>query len=199
VLVVVILLMAVVLGGGDDGEDVSTSDSTTSSTTTTSTTTPTTAPTSAPSTPSTTPPTSDPQLPGVTIVVNDDGDEIAPGLLCEDLVDDGADYDAAVAYWLQEGRPERMDADADGIPCETVYPEADVTAFWGSQETAEDGVQPDLRCADLADQGLDYGAAVAYWEEQGRPARMDEDANGIPCETAYDAADVEAYWGTDAG
>lgn len=34
-----------------------------------------------------------------------------------------------MAYWLREGIPDRMDIDLDGIPCQTVYPEAEVQAF----------------------------------------------------------------------
>lgn len=57
--------------------------------------------------------------------------DIETGLLCRDLADRGYDYTAAVAYWTREGNPERMDADGNGIPCETVYPAKDVLAFWG--------------------------------------------------------------------
>jgi hypothetical protein len=57
--------------------------------------------------------------------------DLPAGLFCRDLVSMGYDYEAAVAYWEHEGRPDRMDADVDGIPCETVYPAGDVTAFWG--------------------------------------------------------------------
>jgi hypothetical protein len=56
---------------------------------------------------------------------------IETGLLCRDLFDRGYDYTAAVAYWTRDGSPERMDADGNGIPCETVYPEPEVLAFWG--------------------------------------------------------------------
>ncbi len=52
-----------------------------------------------------------------------------PGLRCRDLADQGATYEAAVAYWLLEGVPDRMDADRNGIPCETVYPAEQVAAF----------------------------------------------------------------------
>jgi len=58
-------------------------------------------------------------------------DPLAWGLFCRDLVDAGWDYEGAVAYWNVEGRPARMDADENGIPCETVYPASDVTAYWG--------------------------------------------------------------------
>lgn len=54
------------------------------------------------------------------------------GLFCRDLHAGGHDYESAVMYWAREGNPDRMDADRNGIPCETVYPAADVLAFWGS-------------------------------------------------------------------
>lgn len=52
-----------------------------------------------------------------------------------------------------------------------------------------------LLCRDLASAGWDYTKAIAYWEVEGRPARMDVDENGIPCETAYPISEVTAYWG----
>ncbi len=57
------------------------------------------------------------------------------GLLCRDLpvraifpFNDG--YFWAVAYWFLDGRPDRMDADLDGIPCETVFAPRDVARLW---------------------------------------------------------------------
>ena len=44
-------------------------------------------------------------------------------------------YGLAVFYWLTEGRPDRMDADHDGRPCETVYPDYEVAAYWNSVRT----------------------------------------------------------------
>jgi hypothetical protein len=43
----------------------------------------------------------------------------------------GYSYPAAVEYWRLEGYTDRMDADLNGIPCETVYPRSDVVAYWG--------------------------------------------------------------------
>jgi hypothetical protein len=57
--------------------------------------------------------------------------EVESGLLCRDLNGLGYGYVDAVAYWVREGQPDRMDADRNGIPCETVYLHADVVAFWG--------------------------------------------------------------------
>jgi len=56
--------------------------------------------------------------------------DIASGLFCRDVAALGHDYGRAVEYWILEGRPDRMDADRDGIPCETVYTASDVMAYW---------------------------------------------------------------------
>ncbi len=50
---------------------------------------------------------------------------IPPGRFCRDLYPLGYTYADAYAYWEWEGRPDRMDADRNSVPCETVYP-ADV-------------------------------------------------------------------------
>lgn len=71
------------------------------------------------------------------------------GLLCRDLLEpppgfgsdrwqpelDHLSYGLAVWYWVAEGRPDRMDADGNGIPCETVYPKKDVDGYWASART----------------------------------------------------------------
>lgn len=57
--------------------------------------------------------------------------DLAPGLFCRDLNAAGYGYSDAIAYWVSEGQPDRMDADHNGIPCETVYSETDILAFWG--------------------------------------------------------------------
>jgi hypothetical protein len=76
-------------------------------------------------------------------------EDYPPGLMCRDLVQpsstlppdryrpgsDSLSYGLAVFYWLTEGRPERMDADGNGRPCETVYPADEVQAFWDSVRT----------------------------------------------------------------
>lgn len=54
------------------------------------------------------------------------------GLFCRDLKALGYTYVDAVDYWMIELRPDRMDADRNGIPCESVWPPADVISFWGS-------------------------------------------------------------------
>ena len=70
----------------------------------------------------------------------------ASGLMCKDLVKPPSDqmehpdsyhlsYGLAVWYWVAERRPDRMDADHNGIPCETVYPKSDVDKYWASART----------------------------------------------------------------
>jgi hypothetical protein len=73
-----------------------------------------------------------------------------PGLFCRDLVDPDAQavtgffdatttnesfgYFLSVVYWFLEGRPDRMDEDGNGIPCETVHDAAVVAAIWNGGE-----------------------------------------------------------------
>jgi hypothetical protein len=110
-------------------------------------------------------------------------------LLCADLAADGYDYASAVGYWVEEGRPDRMDADLNGIPCETVYDSAEISAFFAPAPTTSG-----LFCRDVVSAGGDYAAAVAYWLLEGAPDRMDADLNGIPCETVYDSAEIAAFY-----
>ncbi|QYG93383.1 hypothetical protein HC251_13760 [Iamia sp. SCSIO 61187] len=121
------------------------------------------------------------------------GGDLPAGLLCRDLLGRGLAYEDAVAYWLQQGRPGPMDEDLDGIPCETVYPARDVELIWGPR-LEDDGIEPGLLCRDLRAEELDYSAAVAYWLDEGRPERMDEDRDGIPCETVYPTEEVDDFW-----
>jgi hypothetical protein len=55
---------------------------------------------------------------------------LTSGLLCRDLAGRGTPYAQAVAYWWYYDRPLRMDADQNGLPCETVYSDAVVNDFW---------------------------------------------------------------------
>lgn len=51
-----------------------------------------------------------------------------------------------------------------------------------------------LYCRDLRAGSFSYAAAYQYWRLQDRPARMDANRNGMPCETVYSAADLNAFW-----
>ena len=57
---------------------------------------------------------------------------LPPTLFCRDLFALGFSYDESLAYWFEHGKPARMDADTDGIPCETVYPASDVLAHFAA-------------------------------------------------------------------
>ena len=57
--------------------------------------------------------------------------DLESGLFCRDLLPRGYAYSEAVAYWTNEGQPDRMDTDLNGIPCETVYDRSVIRAFWG--------------------------------------------------------------------
>ena len=61
-------------------------------------------------------------------------DRAPKGLLCRDLLDPqidaypfrqlstpGVNYFWSLVYWSLEGEPDRMDADQDSVPCETLY------------------------------------------------------------------------------
>ncbi len=110
------------------------------------------------------------------------------GLFCRDLADRGFNYSAAVSYYVREGRPDRMDEDVDGIPCETVYPITDLeTQYFVT--TVE---PPGLFCRDLQARGWDFISALAYWVFHGGPDQMDADLNGIPCETVYPEEEIRA-------
>ena len=118
-------------------------------------------------------------------------------MLCKDLKSKGYSYSAAVDYWRVHGQPNQMDADRNGIPCETVYPRSDVIAYWPEasyRDVPVYALPSGLLCKDLAARGIDvYGALLYYiWEEY--PSRMDADGNGIPCETVYpNAREVWLY------
>lgn len=119
------------------------------------------------------------------------------GLLCKDLQAQGYSYSAAVDYWRVNGQPDRMDADKNGIPCETVYSRADVVAYWPAatyEASVSYGLPSGLLCRDLQARGVGVYDALRYYIWEGFPTRMDADGNGIPCETVYpNAAAVWLY------
>lgn len=94
-------------GGGTDQAPTTTQESVPASATT--------APASAPAT---TPSTARP-----------DPAALPSGLFCRDLFARGYSYAEAVDYWNLEGQPSRMVA--QDLPCQTVYPEDTVFAYWG--------------------------------------------------------------------
>jgi hypothetical protein len=116
------------------------------------------------------------------------------GLFCRDLYARGYSYIAAIDYWRSHGQPNQMDADRNGIPCETVYPRRDIGQYWNGRELPGLTARVGLLCRHLAARGLSYAEAVAYWWVMGLPARMDADKNGVPCETVYPPGVVYDFW-----
>ncbi len=70
-------------------------------------------------------------FPAATIAAEPHAATLPSGLLCRDLEDRGADVRQALSYYVSEGFPDRMDADGNGVPCETVY--ADAASVWASE------------------------------------------------------------------
>ena len=124
---------------------------------------------------------------------SDNATGLASGLFCRDLASMGYGFSAAVVYWMAEGAPARMDADGNGIPCETVYPE-DYESFLN----AAIGEPAGQLCADLGfgSDATAYQRAIAYWLLEGAPDRMDADRNGIPCETVFPRAAIDEFFST---
>jgi hypothetical protein len=58
------------------------------------------------------------------------------------------------------------------------------------------GLPSGLLCRDVKAQAGNYEDAVNYYISEGRPARMDKDGNGIPCETVYSESEVREYQAT---
>jgi hypothetical protein len=57
--------------------------------------------------------------------------DLAPGLSCEQLAAAGYPYDEAVVYWMIGGERFDLDPDQNGVPCEGVYQQAEIAAYWG--------------------------------------------------------------------
>ena len=55
--------------------------------------------------------------------------DLSSGLFCRDVKAQGGTYEDAVNYYIDEGRPARMDKDGNGIPCETVYSKTEVQEY----------------------------------------------------------------------
>ena len=187
--VAIVAVLVLLLGGGDGDEEVTTGG--------------TTAPTFDDVTTTTARPpvTTRPSTGGGGGANPADATQLPSGLLCRDLRSRGYNYAEAVAYWAADGRPDRMDEDRNGYPCETVFDTADVVAYWGFDPQTGGGgggtgsvydLPSGLFCRDLLAMGYSYEEAVTYWNLEGQPSRMV--AADLPCETTYPTADVVAYW-----
>lgn len=116
-------------------------------------------------------------------------DQLKEGLKCVDLEGRGYDFAAADRYWNLHGQPALMDADVNGIPCETKYPEDAIREVYGSRvDTAETDVTrlpSGLSCATLKQFGVDHPAVEEYWTLEGKPKRLDRNGDGRPCDESY--------------
>ena len=102
------------------------------------------------------------------VVGEGEGAQFAPGLYCRDIVTDRwMGPELPFLYWLLEGSPDRMDADRDGIPCETLFPEIVLSQFLEDPYLLEDGVPSGLTCDDLLWVRPFYRQAVAYYVTEG--------------------------------
>ena len=99
-----------------------------------------------------------------------------------------ASFDAELPVEEQLPEPEPL-TDPEPEP----LPEPDPEPL--PQSSPIERLEPGLFCRDLNARGFSYAEAVAYWESEGRPSRMDASNNGIPCQTVYPRSEVEAYWG----
>lgn len=146
-LIAVLALTASACGNGDGGSATTTVAPSTTATTA--------APMTTTAVPTTAAPTTT-AMPTTTMTAVID---LEAGLFCRDLEPLGYGYSDVVAYWVSEGSPDRMDEDRNGIPCETLYPAADVLAFWG--DPLPTTTRPPLTLAQIE------AAAFDVWPESG--------------------------------
>ncbi len=113
------------------------------------------------------------------------------GLTCHDLagLTEPIGYEDVLAYWIGYGKPQELDRDDNGIPCDQEpEPLYEPTLFADLPDEA------DLFCRDLNALGHDFADAIAYWVREGSPDRMDADRNGFPCETVFPKEEIDAFF-----
>jgi Excalibur calcium-binding domain len=107
--------------------------------------------------------------------------KLVVGKYCAAMHAAGWSFEKARAYYEDHGQPAHMDADGDGIPCETVYgevggpgpapaPQEDCDPAY--PDDCLPSPPPDLDCADI-------GHRVTVDHSQGDPHRLDADGDGI--------------------
>lgn len=90
--------------------------------------------------------------------------------------DSSTQDDSAVEGWVTDAFPR-------GDPAEIVSMAANVATV----------LDPGLLCADVKELGYNYGVAYEYWVREGEPDRMDENVDGIPCQTVYAVEEIDHY------
>jgi len=111
------------------------------------------------------------------------------GLFCRDLQARGRTFWDAAVYWVSEGSPDRMDADQNGIPCETIYPAEEIDSFLHMGR----GYPSGLTCEqlNLPDDPDTWLVAIAYWMLEDEAPRLDPNGDGLPCETTFSPANIQ--------
>jgi len=118
----------------------------------------------------------------MSIVVTDAGIAVAGGM--------PEDNDFHAAVWAGPA------FDPDNPPSDPLPSSPPTTVEEPSTGLAEIGTLDEgLSCEELATPGYSYAEAVAYWMWRDKPADLDPDANGLPCEDAYSASDVIDVYG----
>jgi hypothetical protein len=109
---------------------------------------------------------------------------LVAGKYCAAMHAAGWSLEKARAFYEDHGQPAHMDADGDGIPCETVYGEVgDPEPPPVPQEDCDPAYPddclpsppPDLDCADI-------GHRVTVDHSYGDPHRLDADRDGVGCD-----------------
>jgi len=106
------------------------------------------------------------------------------GKYCAAMHAAGWSFEKARAYYEDHGRPAHMDADGNGIPCETVYgkvegpgpapaPQEDCDHAY--PDDCLPSPPPDLDCADI-------GHRVKVDHSYGDPHHLDADGDGQGCD-----------------
>lgn len=80
------------------------------------------------------------------------------------------------------------------VPSATPPAQRTTPSFTSSVGAAVGSLPAGLSCQDLRNNSLSYVAAFQYWRMHGNPVAMDANRDGIPCETVYSAAAVNAFW-----
>jgi hypothetical protein len=110
--------------------------------------------------------------------------KLVVGKYCAAMKAAGWSFAQARAYYEDHGQPAHMDADGDGIPCETVYGEVGAPGPAPAPQQDCDPAYPDdclpspppdLDCADV-------GHRVTVDHSYGDPHRLDADRDGIGCD-----------------
>lgn len=112
-------------------------------------------------------------------------------LLCKNLKSRGYNFAEANAYWELEGKPDRMDADGNGIPCQTVYPLSQIHIIYPGAEQPPPVQPAPAATTEAAPSQVYYqncdavraaGKDPLYTGDPGYDSHLDRDGDGIACE-----------------